>query len=94
LALALRFPFVCDKAVVFNAIVVSMTAINFWLAWRGWVLRWPVAGRARPFTLNMSFIYFVEKRSKRQLDLFGLCVPPGVGRRMVGRKVAARYGDP
>lgn len=89
LALALALPHLsATKAVVFSAIVIgSMTAINFWL-YLAYGLVLPLASvlvmGTTAFALNMSYGYFVESRSKRQLaDLFGTYVPPELVDEMV-----------
>ncbi len=82
LALALCLPFLsASQAVAFSlAVIAAVIGLNFWL-YLGFGLVMPLASivvmGAAAFVLNMSFGYFVESRSKRQLaELFGTYVPP------------------
>jgi adenylate cyclase len=67
--------------------IVAVMGINFWLYWSyGLVL--PLASAltmvVTAFALNMSYGYFVESRSKRELaNLFGTYVPPELVAEMV-----------
>ena len=76
------------RAVMLSLVVVGgLIAANFALYFSvGWVL--PLAGAlvmaVTAFALNMSFGYFVESRSKRELaNLFGTYVPPELVDEMV-----------
>ncbi|MEI8155497.1 MAG: adenylate/guanylate cyclase domain-containing protein [Burkholderiales bacterium] len=68
-------------------VLFIVTAVNSWL-YIGWGLVLPVAAaivmNLAAFALNMSFGYFVETRSKRELaHLFGTYVPPELVDEMV-----------
>jgi len=69
------------KAVVLSAsLLFALTAMNVWL-YMGYGLVLPLASGilmcVTAFALNMSYGYFVESRSKRNLaSLFGTYVPP------------------
>ncbi len=69
------------QAVGLNVAVIALLAgINFWL-YRGYGLVLPLASSLcmalTAFGLNMSYGYFVESRTKRELaNLFGTYVPP------------------
>lgn len=76
------------RAVMLSALVVFvLVALNLWLYWSaGLVL--PLASALltaiAAFALNMSYGYFVESRSKRELArLFGTYVPPELVDEMV-----------
>ena len=76
------------RAVMLSVFVIGgLVAANFALYFtEGWVL--PLAGAlvmaVTAFTLNMSYGYFVESRSKRELaNLFGTYVPPELVDEMV-----------
>jgi adenylate cyclase len=68
-------------------VTVGLAAMNFWLYWSfGLVL--PLASALTmaltAFALNMSYGYFVESRTKRELaNLFGTYVPPELVDEMV-----------
>lgn len=89
LVLAIGLPLLSAvRAVLLSLIVVgSLIATNFALYFSvGWVL--PLAGglvmAVTAFALNMSYGYFVESRSKRELaNLFGTYVPPELVDEMV-----------
>jgi adenylate cyclase len=89
LALAFLLPLLsAPKAVALSVLVVAaLVGINFWL-YLGYGLVLPLASAlataVTAFALNMSYGYFVESRSKRQLaDLFGTYVPPELVDEMV-----------
>ena len=68
-------------------VVIAIVAMNFWL-YIGYGLVLPVASAIvmalTAFALNMSYGYFVESRSKRELaHLFGTYVPPELVDEMV-----------
>ena len=95
LILAFALPIVsATRAVILSFVVISiLAAMNFWL-YLGYGLVLPLAGALTmaitAFALNMSYGYFVESRSKRELaDLFGTYVPPELVDEMV--KDAASY---
>jgi len=89
LLLAFALPVVsATRAVVLSAVVIlGIAALNLWLyASYGLVL--PLAAAlvmaGTAFALNMSYGYFVESRSKRELaHLFGTYVPPELVDEMV-----------
>lgn len=76
------------RAVILSAAVLSMLAgLNFWL-YLSYGLVLPLASALTmvlsAFALNMSYGYFVESRSKRELaKLFGTYVPPELVDEMV-----------
>lgn len=81
LALAFALPLLsATRAVAVSvAVLALLLALNFWLYRSGLVL--PLAASLimvlTCFALNMSYGYFVESRSKRELaHLFGTYVPP------------------
>ncbi len=82
------------KAVLTSAVVVgSLVGLNFWL-YLSFGLVLPLASALvmafMAFALNMSYGYFVESKSKRDLaNLFGTYVPPELVDEMV--KNAANY---
>ncbi len=89
LLLAFALPLVsATRAVILSVGVAAMVAgLNFWL-YLGAGLVLPLAGAlimvATAFALNMSYGYFVESRSKRELaNLFGTYVPPELVDEMV-----------
>ena len=89
LALAFLLPMLsAPKAVALSVVVVaSLVGLNFWL-YLGYGLVLPLASALvtaiTAFALNMSYGYFVESKSKRQLaDLFGTYVPPELVDEMV-----------
>ena len=95
LVLAFALPIVsATRAVILSVVVITvLAAMNFWL-YLGYGLVLPLAGALTmaitAFALNMSYGYFVESRSKRELaDLFGTYVPPELVDEMV--KDAASY---
>jgi adenylate cyclase len=68
-------------------VLLAVTAVNSWL-YIGWGLVMPLAAaivmNLTAFALNMSYGYFVETRSKRELaNLFGTYVPPELVDEMV-----------
>ena len=82
LILALGLPLLpALQAVGLNVAVIAVLAgLNFWL-YRGYGLVLPLASSLSmaltAFGLNMSYGYFVESRTKRELaNLFGTYVPP------------------
>lgn len=89
LILAIALPLLsATRAVVLSACVVAvLLVVNFWLyLGAGMVL--PLAAAIlmalTAFALNMSYGYFVESRSKRELaNLFGTYVPPELVDEMV-----------
>ena len=89
LLLAFALPLLSARRAVFLSVVViaGVVALNFWLyAGAGLVL--PLAAALgmtlTAFALNMSYGYFVESRSKRELaNLFGTYVPPELVDEMV-----------
>ena len=89
LALAFLLPLLsAPSAVALSLAVVSvLVGLNFWL-YLGHGLVLPLASALvtaiTAFALNMSYGYFVESKSKRQLaDLFGTYVPPELVDEMV-----------
>ena len=89
LVLAFALPLVsATRAVVLSVIVIAVLgAFNLWL-YLGYGLVLPLAGAltmaVTAFALNMSYGYFVESRSKRELaNLFGTYVPPELVDEMV-----------
>ncbi|MBT9507466.1 adenylate/guanylate cyclase domain-containing protein [Rhodoferax sp.] len=89
LLLALALPVLtAPMAVVLSAVaVLSLIGLNFWL-YLSYGLVLPlataVAMAGAAFALNMSYGYFVESRSKRELaNLFGTYVPPELVEEMV-----------
>ncbi len=89
LVLAFALPLVsATRAVILSVLVVGMVVgLNLWL-YLGAGLVLPLAGAlimvATAFALNMSYGYFVESRSKRELaNLFGTYVPPELVDEMV-----------
>ena len=69
------------------AVIAALVALNFWL-YLGYGLVLPLASALvmalTAFALNMSYGYFVESRSKRELaNLFGTYVPPELVDEMV-----------
>jgi adenylate cyclase len=76
------------RAVLLSAVVLSgLMLMNLWL-YLGFGLVFPLAGSlvmtAMAFAVNMSYGYFVESRSKRDLaNLFGTYVPPELVDEMV-----------
>ena len=89
LVLALLLPLLsAPKAVVLSvAVVGALVGLNFWL-YLGYGLVLPLASAlvtaVTAFALNMSYGYFVESKSKRQLaNLFGTYVPPELVDEMV-----------
>ncbi|MBI2769272.1 MAG: adenylate/guanylate cyclase domain-containing protein [Burkholderiales bacterium] len=89
LTLALALPLLsAPRAVAASVLVLAaVLALNFWL-YVGAGLVLPVASALvmalTAFALNMSYGYFVESRSKRELaNLFGTYVPPELVDEMV-----------
>jgi adenylate cyclase len=89
LTLALVLPLLsATRAVLVSAgVIVLLVALNVWL-YLGAGLVLPVASAlgvaVTAFALNMSYGYFVESRSKRELaNLFGTYVPPELVDEMV-----------
>ena len=89
LILAIALPLVtATRAVVVSVVVLAAVAgLNLWL-YLGAGLVLPLASAltmgATAFALNMSYGYFVESRSKRELaNLFGTYVPPELVDEMV-----------
>jgi adenylate cyclase len=89
LALAFGLPFLsASRAVMLSvSVLVFLFALNFWL-YQSLGLVLPLAGALLmatvAFALNMSYGYFVESRSKRELaNLFGIYVPPELVDEMV-----------
>ena len=89
LILAFALPLIsATRAVILSVVVVAaLAAMNFWL-YLGYGLVLPLAGAMAmaitAFALNMSYGYFVESRSKRELaHLFGTYVPPELVDEMV-----------
>jgi adenylate cyclase len=76
------------RAVVLSvAVLAAVVGLNLWL-YLGWGLVLPLAAAVAmvftAFALNMSYGYFVESRSKRELaHLFGTYVPPELVDEMV-----------
>ena len=89
LTLALILPLLsAPKAVATSTTVIAaLVALNFWL-YLGFGLVLPLASALvmaiTAFALNMSYGYFVESKSKRELaNLFGTYVPPELVDEMV-----------
>jgi adenylate cyclase len=89
LALAFALPLLsASRAVMLSAaVVVILFCFNFWL-FSSFGLVLPLAASlvmaTAAFALNMSYGYFVESRSKRELaNLFGTYVPPELVDEMV-----------
>jgi len=89
LLLAFALPLVtATRAVILSVVVIAaVAALNLWL-YLGFGLVLPLAGALTmcmtAFALNMSYGYFVESRSKRELaHLFGTYVPPELVDEMV-----------
>ena len=89
LALAFTLPLLsATRAVLVSAgVVAAVVGLNFWL-YSGHGLVLPLAAALvmalTAFALNMSYGYFVESRSKRELaNLFGTYVPPELVDEMV-----------
>ncbi len=89
LALALGLPLLsAPRAVALSlGVLVGLAGINFWL-YLSYGLVLPLASSITmaltAFALNMSYGYFVESRSKRELaQLFGTYVPPELVDEMV-----------
>ena len=89
LVLAFALPLVsATRAVVLSVVVIALIgALNIWL-YLSYGLVLPLAGAlvmaGTAFALNMSYGYFVESRSKRELaHLFGTYVPPELVDEMV-----------
>jgi adenylate cyclase len=87
--LAFALPLVsATKAVILSVVVIAVLgAFNLWL-YMGYGLVLPLAAALTmaitAFALNMSYGYFVESRSKRELaNLFGTYVPPELVDEMV-----------
>ena len=95
LLLVITLPFLsAPKAVALSAAVLgALVGLNFWL-YLGFGLVLPLASALAmaltTFALNMSYGYFVESKSRRDLaNLFGTYVPPELVDEMV--KDAASY---
>jgi adenylate cyclase len=89
LVLAIGLPLLSASRAVLLSLVVasSVVALNFWL-YVGVGLVMPLAAALvmilTAFALNMSYGYFIESRSKRELaNLFGTYVPPELVDEMV-----------
>lgn len=89
LLLAFALPLIsATRAVLLSVLVIAvLAALNIWL-YTGYGLVLPLAGAlsmaVTAFALNMSYGYFVESRSKRELaHLFGTYVPPELVDEMV-----------
>jgi len=89
LTLAFALPLLtAPRAVVLSAsVILALIAINFWM-YLDFGLVLPLAAAlamaVTAFALNMSYGYFVESRSKRELaNLFGTYVPPELVDEMV-----------
>ncbi|MDP1967646.1 MAG: adenylate/guanylate cyclase domain-containing protein [Burkholderiaceae bacterium] len=89
LILAVALPLLsAPRAVALSGLVIgSLLGLNFWL-YLGYGLVLPLASALvmalTAFALNMSYGYFVESRSKRELaQLFGTYVPPELVDEMV-----------
>ena len=89
LALAFTLPLLtATRAVAMSAtVLMALVGLNFWL-YQGGGLVLPLASAIvmtlTAFALNMSYGYFVESRSKRELaNLFGTYVPPELVDEMV-----------
>ena len=89
LLLALALPLLSARRAVFLsiAVIAAVVGLNFWLYAGGGLvlpLAAAVAMALTTFALNMSYGYFVESRSKRELaHLFGTYVPPELVDEMV-----------
>ena len=95
LTLAIALPLLsAPKAVAASALITgALVGLNFWL-YLGFGLVLPLASALVmalvAFALNMSYGYFVESKSKRDLaNLFGIYVPPELVDEMV--KDASSY---
>ncbi|EJL82734.1 putative transmembrane sensor domain protein [Polaromonas sp. CF318] len=89
LTLAFALPLLsASRAVLVSlAVIAAIGGLNFWL-YAGYGLVLPLASALvmalTAFALNMSYGYFVESRSKRELaNLFGTYVPPELVDEMV-----------
>lgn len=89
LTLAFALPLLsASRAVLVSlAVIATIAGLNFWL-YSGYGLVLPLASALvmalTAFALNMSYGYFVESRSKRELaHLFGTYVPPELVDEMV-----------
>ncbi len=89
LTLAFALPLLsASRAMLLSAcVLVGLVAVNFWM-YLSFGLVLPLAAAltmaAAAFALNMSYGYFVESRSKRELaNLFGTYVPPELVDEMV-----------
>jgi adenylate cyclase len=89
LTLAFALPLLsASRAVLVSlAVTAAIAGLNFWL-YAGYGLVLPLASALvmalTAFALNMSYGYFVESRSKRELaNLFGTYVPPELVDEMV-----------
>ena len=89
LTLAFALPLLsAASAILLSAsVVLLLVGVNFWLYVSGGLV-FPLAAAlamtAAAFALNMSYGYFVESRSKRELaNLFGTYVPPELVDEMV-----------
>ena len=89
LILAFALPLLtATRAMLLSAgVVAALVALNFWM-YLGYGLVLPLASALlmafTAFALNMSYGYFVESRSKRELaNLFGTYVPPELVDEMV-----------
>ncbi|MEO8857711.1 MAG: adenylate/guanylate cyclase domain-containing protein [Burkholderiaceae bacterium] len=89
LLLAFALPLIsATRAVILSVVVIGLlAALNIWL-YLGYGLVLPLAAAltmaVTAFALNMSYGYFVESRSKRELaHLFGTYVPPELVDEMV-----------
>lgn len=89
LLLAFALPLIsAPRAVILSSVVAAaIVALNFWL-YHAQMLALPLAAAlvmvGTAFALNMSYGYFVESRSKRELaNLFGTYVPPELVDEMV-----------
>ena len=89
LILALALPLLtATRAMLLSAgVIAALVALNFWM-YLGYGLVLPLASALlmalTAFALNMSYGYFVESRSKRELaNLFGTYVPPELVDEMV-----------
>ena len=85
LILALWLPLLsAPRAVLLSVgVLLAVTGVNFWM-YVSYGLVLPLALGGLAFGLNMSYGYFVESRSKRELaQLFGTYVPPELVDEMV-----------
>lgn len=89
LTLAIALPLLsATRAVALSlAVIGAVVGINFWML-QGYGLVFPLASSLvmvfTAFALNMSYGYFVESKSKRQIaNLFGTYVPPELVNEMV-----------